>query len=44
VGQGEANVTSTAVLTQDAAMEIVSDPEFVPSTTIDKIGKLLKRS
>ena len=43
VGQGEANVTSTAALTQDAAMEIVSDPEFVPSTTIDKIGKLLKR-
>jgi len=42
-GHGEANVTSTPELSQDAAMEIVSDPEFVPSTTVDKIGKLLKR-
>jgi hypothetical protein len=24
-------------------MEIVSDPDFVPSVTVDTIGKLLKR-
>jgi hypothetical protein len=43
VGEGEKNISSTAALTEDAAMEIVSDPEFVPSVTIDKIGKLLKQ-
>src|SRR5262249_27935896 len=42
-GRGEENVSSTAALSEDAAMEIVSDPEFVPSVTVDKIGKLLKR-
>jgi len=42
-GRGETNVTSTAALTEEAAMEIVSDPDFVPSVTVDKIGKLLKR-
>jgi hypothetical protein len=42
-GRGETNVTSTAALTQEAAMEIVSDPDFVPSVTVDTIGKLLKR-
>jgi hypothetical protein len=42
-GRGEENVSSTAALSEDAAMEIVSEPEFVPSVTVDKIGKLLKR-
>ena len=35
--------TSTAALTEEAAMEIVSDPDFVPSVTVDTIGKVLKR-
>jgi hypothetical protein len=42
-GKGEQNVSSTAALSEDTAMEIVSDPDFVPSVTVDKIGKLLKR-
>jgi hypothetical protein len=42
-GQGEENVSSTAPLSEDAAMEIVSEADFVPSVTVDKIGKLLKR-
>ena len=42
-GRGETNITSTAALTEEAAMEIVSDPDFVPSVTVDTIGKLLKR-
>jgi hypothetical protein len=42
-GRGETIVTSTAALTEEAAMEIVSDPDFVPSVTVDTIGKLLKR-
>lgn len=43
-GQGEAKVSSAAALSKDASMKIVSDPDFVPSVTVDKIGKLLKRS
>jgi hypothetical protein len=42
-GGGEANVTSTAAISEDDAMEIVSDPDFVPSVTVDKIGALLNR-
>lgn len=43
-GEGETNVRSTRALTEPEAMEIVTHPEFVPSTTVDKIGALLKRS
>jgi hypothetical protein len=41
-GDGEKNVRETRALTEDEAMTIVMDPEFVPSTTIDKIGAILK--
>jgi hypothetical protein len=35
-------VKSTKGLTQNEAMNIVADPDFVPSMTIDKIGAVLK--
>jgi hypothetical protein len=41
-GDGEKHVKSTRALTEDEAMAIVSDPEFVPSMTVDKIGSVLK--
>jgi len=43
VGDGERNVRATRELTQDEAMAIVTDPEFVPSLTVDRIGSILKR-
>jgi hypothetical protein len=43
VADGETNVRATRALTQDEAMVIVTDPDFVPSMTIDKIGSVLKR-
>jgi hypothetical protein len=42
VADGERKVRAIRALTEDEAMAIVSDPDFVPSTTIDKIGELLK--
>jgi hypothetical protein len=30
-------------LTEDEAMDVVTDPEFLPSLTVDKIGAVLKR-
>jgi hypothetical protein len=41
-GDGEKNVRATRALTQDEAMAIVTDPDFVPSVTVDKIGAILK--
>jgi hypothetical protein len=41
-GDGEKHVKSTRALTEDEAMAIVSDPEFVPSMTVDRIGSVLK--
>ncbi len=40
-GNGERNVKSTAALSEENAMEICARPNFVPSVTIDRIGKLL---
>jgi hypothetical protein len=44
VADGERKVRATRALTEDEAMTIVSDPDFAPSTTVDKIGALLQRS
>jgi hypothetical protein len=43
VGGGETKVRSLRALTQDEAMEIVSDPDFLPSMTVDQIGAKLKK-
>jgi hypothetical protein len=43
LGEGEKNVTSTRALKESEAMKICGDEEFLPSVTIDQIGKLLKR-
>jgi len=43
VGGGEAKVRSLRALTKDEAMDIVSDPDFLPSMTVDKIGAILKK-
>ena len=43
VGDGEAKVKSLRALTKDEAMEVVSDPGFLPSTTVGKIGAILKK-
>jgi hypothetical protein len=43
VGDGESKVKSLRALTKDEAMEIVTDPEFLPSMTVDKIGAILKK-
>jgi len=43
VGGGETKVRSLRALTEDEAMEVVTDPEFLPSLTVDKIGAVLKR-
>jgi hypothetical protein len=42
-GSGETKVRSLRALTQDEAMAIVTDPAFLPSTTVDQIGASLKR-
>jgi hypothetical protein len=42
-GDGETNVRSTRALTKERAMTIVTDSEFAPSMTIDKIGSILKQ-
>jgi hypothetical protein len=42
VGNGERNITRRSALTRKEAMDIVKDPNFLPSTTIGKIGALLK--
>ena len=42
-GDGETNVKSTRGLSQDEAMAIVKDPDFVPSMTVDRIGSVLQR-
>jgi len=44
VGSGETKVKSLRALTQDEAMGIVSDPDFLPSMTVDQIGASLKKS
>lgn len=41
-GNGESNVSSTKALSQDEAMEICANPDFVPSVSIDLIRSLLK--
>ena len=43
VGSGETRVRSLRALTEDEAMDVVTDPEFLPSLTVDKIGAVLKR-
>jgi hypothetical protein len=43
VGDGETEVKSLQSLTQDQAMAIVADPDFLASMTVDKIGLHLKR-
>jgi hypothetical protein len=43
VGNGESKVKSLKALTQDEAMAIVGDPDFLPSMTVDKIGASLKK-
>jgi hypothetical protein len=43
VGGGETKVKSLRALTQDEAMGIVSDPDFLPSMTVDQIGASLKK-
>jgi hypothetical protein len=40
-GDGETNVTSTQALTEEAATAICADPDFLPSVTVDRIGKIL---
>jgi hypothetical protein len=41
VGDGETNVKSTRALSEDKAMEICADPDFIPSVSIKKIGAYL---
>jgi hypothetical protein len=43
VGNGETKVKALRALTPDEAMEIVGNPDFLPSMTVDKIGASLKR-
>jgi hypothetical protein len=43
IGSGETKVRSLRALTQDEAMTIVTDPDFLPSMTVDKIGASLKK-
>jgi hypothetical protein len=43
VGSGETKVRSLRALTEKQAMAIVSDPNFLPSMTIDKIEAILKK-
>jgi hypothetical protein len=43
VGSGETKVKSLRALTQDEAMAIVSDPDFLPSMSVDQIGASLKK-
>jgi hypothetical protein len=43
VGSGETKVRALRALTQDEAMGIVSDPDFLPSMTVDEIGASLKK-
>jgi hypothetical protein len=40
---GEHNVTRKSSLTKKEAMDIVKDPDFIPSVTIGQIGALLKK-
>ena len=42
-GGGENAVRSTKALTEDEAMEICADREFVPSLPIGGFGAILKR-
>ncbi len=42
LGKGDINVTSTAALTEKAAMKICQDPDFLPSVTINMIAPFLK--
>jgi hypothetical protein len=41
IGDGDANIKRKSALSQDEAMEIVKDPDFLPSTSIGKIGAIL---
>ena len=43
LGNGEKNVTSTRALKESEAMKICGKADFLPSVTIDGIGKLLKK-
>ena len=42
VGGGERTISRRGALSEKEAMDIVKDPSFLPSVTIDKIGALLK--
>src|SRR5262249_21396857 len=42
LGDGESKVTSTGGLEASQAMRICARPDFLPSVTIGRIGKLLK--
>lgn len=42
IGNGDANVSSTAGLTKDKAMAICADFDFIPSVSISRIGARLK--
>ncbi len=43
LGKGEETIRSVAVLTEDEAMRICADADFLPSLTIDRIGTTLVR-
>jgi hypothetical protein len=42
-GKGERNVRKVSAVDEDVAMDVVANPQFLPSMTIDKIGRLLSR-
>ncbi len=42
VGDGDASLKKKVELTQDAAMDIVKDPDFLPSKSIGTIGSVLR--
>ena len=41
-GDGDVKVKSTKALTESQAMKLCANPKFLPSVTINHIGKLLK--
>lgn len=43
LGNGEHTIGATTALTQEKAMEICADRDFLPSLTIDRIGATLTR-
>ncbi len=43
LGNGDATMRSTATLTEDHAMEICADPDFLTSYALAEIGAKLKK-